>query len=156
MSYKAVNEAMGEWLGTMAVWDWYCTFTFRDPCSARYPNWTQIGVKAANNALNKWNAHIVNLLDWETTGGNPEWVACMEPQDRGVPHWHILAGNVGHLRRLDEVDWWYEHYGIARVFKYDPELGARYYVGKYVTKRLSDIRFSPALAAHLAKGGVRL
>jgi len=49
------------------------------------------------------------------------------------------------------VDWWFENYGIARILPYDQELGARYYLGKYLTKKVGDIRFSPALMAALSR-----
>jgi hypothetical protein len=51
------------------------------------------------------------------------------------------------------VDWWYEHYGIARILPYQAELGARYYLGKYLTKEIADIQFSPALKAKLSRIG---
>ena len=171
MNYREVNEAMGEWLGSIADWDWYCTFTFRDPVAKLvkrhtwdgilvpgreyevdvHKGWERIGWKAANNAINRWNGYMCSMLGYEETGGNPLWVACMEPQKRGVPHWHVLAENVGDVRRVDVSSWWEEHYGFARIFAYDPELGANYYLGKYVSKRLSEIRFSPALASRLAR-----
>jgi len=43
------------------------------------------------------------------------------------------------------VDWWWSHYGIARVLPYDERLGARYYLGKYLTKQLADVVASPQL-----------
>jgi hypothetical protein len=44
---------------------------------------------------------------------------------------------------MDWVDWWYDHYGIARVLEYDHELGARYYLAKYLTKEVADLQVSP-------------
>jgi len=131
----------------MTEWQWYATLTFRDPADPRYPGWTRIGWKSAQNALRSFNNALVMELDYT----NPLWVACMELQQRGVPHWHMLAGNVGEERRMTWVDWWYEHYGIARILPYDRQLGARYYLGKYLTKQLTDLRFSPALQASLAR-----
>ena len=75
----------------------------------------------------------------------------MELQARGVPHWHMLVANVASQRRMSWLDWWYERYGIARVLPYHAELGARYYLGKYLTKAQADIRFSPALEAQLRR-----
>ena len=75
----------------------------------------------------------------------------MELQQRGVPHWHGLFANMGDTRRMDWVDWWYEHYGIARILPYDRQLGARYYLGKYLSKQVADIRVSPALAVQLRR-----
>ena len=64
---------------------------------------------------------------------------------RGVPHWHLLVADVGEQRRMDWVDWWFDRYGIARVLPYMKELGARYYLGKYLTKEVADIEFSDSL-----------
>ena len=42
---------------------------------------------------------------------------------------------------MDIVDWSWKHYGMARVLEYDEQLGAQYYLCKYVTKELGDIEF---------------
>ena len=127
----------------MAKWEWFATFTFRDPADPRFPNWTKVGWKSAHNALQKWHSALVTAMDM----ANPTWVACMELQHRGVPHWHLLVGNVENQRRMDWVDWWYENYGIARILPYEEKLGARYYLGKYLTKEVADIQFSPLIYA---------
>ena len=142
---ERVSQAFGNWLDGMAAWDWYATLTFRDPQDPRFPGWSQVGWKSAQNALNRFNTALVMELDYI----NPAWVACMELQRRGVPHWHLLVGLVGDQRRMSWVDWWYDHYGIARILPYQAELGARYYLGKYLTKEIADIRFSPLLKAKL-------
>lgn len=66
-------------------------------------------------------------------------------RDRGVPHWHMLVSNTGDQRRMDWVDWWWQEYGIGRVLPYDRQLGAGYYLSKYVTKELADIQFSSGI-----------
>lgn len=138
-------QIWGEWLSAMAKWEWYSTFTFRDPENKRFPGWSQIGWASAHNSLKKWHNALVEALKYS----NPLWVACMELQRRGVPHWHLLVAGVEGERRMDWVDWWYEHYGIARIVAYDERLGARYYLGKYLTKAQADIEFSPGLSAKL-------
>ena len=132
----------------MTDWEWYATFTFRDPHDPRFPNWTQIGWKCAGNALRSFNTALVMELNYT----NPVWVAVGETQQRGTPHWHLLVANVADQRRMSWLDWWFERYGIARVLPYDRELGARYYLGKYLTKQLANIEFSPALYAQLQRG----
>jgi hypothetical protein len=144
---EKVSQAFGNWIDGMASWEWYATLTFRDPQDPRFPNWTKIGWKSAHNALQSFNNALVMELDYI----NPAWVAAMELQQRGVPHWHLLVANVEQQRRMSWVDWWYEHYGIARILPYQAELGARYYLGKYLTKEIADIRFSPLLKAKLSR-----
>lgn len=131
----------------MADWEWYATLTFRDPQDPRFPNWTKIGWKSAHNALQSFNNALVMELDYI----NPAWVGCMELQKRGVPHWHMLVAGVENQRRMTWVDWWYAYYGIARILPYQQELGAKYYLGKYLMKDQTDIRFSPFLNAKLTK-----
>jgi len=145
---EEICQEFGHWIDGMTEWDWYATFTFRDPADPRFPNWTKVGWKSAHNALVTWHNALCGELDYI----NPVWIACMELQQRGVPHWHLLVDNVSDQRRMDWVDWWYEHYGIARILPYDRELGARYYLGKYLTKQVGDMRFSPALEAQLSRG----
>jgi len=43
------------------------------------------------------------------------------------------------------MDWWFAKEGIARILPYDRQLGARFYLCKYVTKDLGDVRFSKNL-----------
>lgn len=145
---KRVSQAFGDWIDGMAPWDWYATLTFRDPEDHRFPGWTKIGWRSAHNALQKLN----NALVMELKYINPAWVAVMELQQRGVPHWHMLVGLVPAQRRMSWVDWWYRNYGIARILPYMKELGARYYLGKYLTKEIADIQFSPLLKAKLLPG----
>lgn len=129
-------------------WDWFSTFTFRDPNNPKYPNWTKPGWKYAHTALRTWASTIMSKRLGDT---QPYWLGVMEYQHwRGVPHWHILVGNTGkgtmnEERRMDWVDWWYEHYGIARILPYDEKLGAKYYLGKYLTKELADVQWSTQL-----------
>lgn len=142
-----IQDSFGKWLDGMGEWQWYATLTFRDPSDPRFPNWSRVGWKSAQNALENFNSALVDDLNYQ----NPVWVACMELQRRGVPHWHMLVGGVGEARRMRWVDWWWSHYGIARILPYMRELGARYYLGKYLVKEVADIRFSPALKCRLTE-----
>lgn len=144
---EQLSQEFGDWLSGMSDWEWYATFTFRNPSNPKYPNWSQVGWGFAHKALNSFNSALVTSLGYQ----NPTWVGCMELQRRGVPHWHMLVSGVEGQRRMAWVDWWWSKYGIGRVVEYDKELGARYYLGKYLTKEVADIRFSPALQAQLTR-----
>ncbi|MBA7712599.1 hypothetical protein ES703_121581 [subsurface metagenome] len=52
------------------------------------------------------------------------------------------------MRRLLFKDIW-ELNGYCRVLKYEPNRGANFYVGKYLTKGEGDLRFSHNLTQHL-------
>lgn len=73
-------------------------------------------------------------------------------------HMHLLIGNVSHLqlycgRRLRKGVWgqkccWVHRWpcGYARIYHFDPQLGATFYLSKYVVKQLADwelIGFEP-------------
>jgi len=141
-----ICQAFGQWLDGITDWEWYATLTFRDPADPARPDWTRIGWKAAQTALNRFHHDLVMESD-----ANPSWVAVMEMQRRGVPHWHMLVANVPDQRRMDWVDWWWDNFGIARILPYQAELGARYYLGKYLMKGQADIQFSPAVHASLGR-----
>jgi hypothetical protein len=57
---------------------------------------------------------------------------------RDSVHIHALIGNTGDTERLLAMDRWYQKYGISRIWPYNSRLGARYYLGKYLLKDLSD------------------
>lgn len=121
-------------------WDWWFTGTFRDrPQSDIQRGWTKIGVKYANRA---WRGFVDELRACRGLGG-ATWIKGMEYQKRrGVPHFHALISGVKQLRRDDAWQWWFQHYGINRIEPYNRELGAGYYLCKYVTKELGDVQFS--------------
>ncbi len=145
-----IARVWGDWIGDLAKWDWFATMTFRDPSEDdQKAGWSRIGTGYASRALETWSEALQTAC-FESK--QPRWVACMEYQkNRGVPHWHSFVSNTGDQRRMDWVDWWYREYGIARVLPYKQELGARYYLSKYVTKELADIRFSTGIRADLRR-----
>lgn len=150
---RSISQAWGEMIegigNDLGGWDWFCTLTFRDPGELQRqqsPTWTKPGWGYAH----KGHREFTKGLMGERFGkSQPYWISCMEMQkSRGVPHWHMLMGGLGDERRMDWVDWWHERYGIARILPYDAELGARYYLGKYLTKDVADILYSPQCRAN--------
>jgi hypothetical protein len=62
-----------------------------------------------------------------------------------VPHIHALIGGLDSLEYAPVAAWYWQNYGFIRVLEYNAELGAGYYLCKYVTKELGDIKFSENL-----------
>ena len=142
-----LKQAWGGWLTELGDqvggWDWWATMTFRDrPAADIARGWTKVGVNYANRA---WRGFMLELRACRGIG-EPTWVRGMEYQKwRGVPHFHALIGGVGHLRRDAAWGWWFKRYGINRILPYDRELGAGFYLCKYVVKELGDVQFSDSL-----------
>ena len=131
-----LKQAWGDWLSTLGKWQWFVTLTLRDP-PATNGYWTKPGWAYAKRAWKDFTRRAQPGL------GQLQWVRVFELQHwRGVPHIHGLVGNVDpSVRRMEMVDWAYERYGITRVLEYNPELGARFYLCKYLTKEIADIDF---------------
>lgn len=123
---------LGDWIGG---WQWFVTMTLRDPPAGS--TWTKPGWATAKRA---WR-ELVGVA--RPPLGEMAWVRMFELQGwRGVPHIHALVGRCDpSVRRLDLVDWAWQRWGMARVLEYDPRLGARFYLSKYVTKQIADIDF---------------
>jgi hypothetical protein len=134
-----LKQAWGEWLGELCDWDWFVTMTLKNPKGI--PTWDKPGFASAKRAWGEFTKKSRPAL------GELKWVRMFEIQPwRGVPHVHALVGNTDpSVRRMDLVDWAWERWGIARVLEYDHELGARFYLTKYVTKQIADIEFSRSL-----------
>ena len=125
-------EAWGEFL-TRFPWDWFCTFTFRDPV----PSFT------AHHRF----AYFAR--DLERAAGLPiAWFRGDEYGPRGGRlHLHALILNVGNLRRLTWMDRWNERNGYARILPFDAEKGAAFYCAKYVTKQFGNWDLSDNITA---------
>ena len=136
MHYSEVKDEMGKWLGQLAPWDVFSTWTFSEPVSV--------------NAAMYWGRQHLRWL--EKTAGNRihAFVGAEKGNRGGLIHLHALIGRVSEVPvycgiRLPRGRWgvgccmvhaWPA--GIARVLPYDPARGAAYYVGKYVAKDLAE------------------
>jgi hypothetical protein len=131
-----LRQTWGEWLGELAEWDWFVTMTLRNPQGV--PTWDKPGFATAKRAWGEFTKQAKPAL------GELTWVRMFEIQPwRGVPHIHALVADVDQsVRRMDLVDWAWDRWGIARVLGYEHQLGARFYLTKYVTKQIADIEFS--------------
>ncbi len=136
---EVLKQAWGTWLSGLATWDWFLTLTFRDP-PANNRNWTQPGWGYAKKAWGELTERVRPAL------GELYWFRAFEVQKwRGVPHIHALVGGLDNKRYAEVAAWYWQRYGFIRVLDYEPQLGAGFYVSKYVTKELGDIKVSPSL-----------
>lgn len=133
---ELLKKTMGEWLGTLAPWDVFSTWTFGWP----------IGEQGAMF----WAGRHLKYLEKMAEQPVYAFVGVERGQRGGLLHIHALVGNVAHLKtycgsRLVPGNWaaaccmlhaW--PCGIARVWPYDPTLGARFYLSRYVVKGLAE------------------
>ncbi len=106
-------------------WSWYCHMTFRgDP----HP-------ETASKVFDKWihilNREIFGVRYWKDKTKGVVTARATEYQDRGAIHYHCLIGRIpGHIKRLKYMDLWNELAGYARIYKYEKDKGAEYYMSK--------------------------
>ena len=132
-----IRHAWGTWISGLAQWDLFVTLTFRDPVHQPGKNWTRPGWRQAKHA---W-AQFTDLIMSDSAGGM--WVRCLELHKwRGTPHIHGLISGVNPELNIKYArDWAYHHYGIARIDRYDRNLGAAWYITKFVHSDNFDIDF---------------
>lgn len=135
-SNAELKEAMGQWLGALAPWEFFSTWTFSHPVHV--------------NGAMYWSRRHTRML--AERAGLPLYgfVAAEAGNVGGLIHLHALLGNCGVLKSwcgnfLPKGVWGQDccmlHMwpcGIARVLPYNPKLGATHYVAKYITKRLAE------------------
>ncbi len=136
---RDARMAFGEFL-SRPQWEWYVSHTFKGDF---------MSPKLGDKHYYAWMRSLE--MACKARGmPRPFYFRVTELQQRGVIHYHSLIGGVGDVPRLLFKDFW-ELHGFARVEKYEPDRGANFYVGKYLTKADSDIRFSHNLKPHLTK-----
>ena len=130
MAHSAYATEVGNWLDTLAPWNFWCTFTYRYPPS----------LPAVRRSMCRFNEEISpSLMFWGSESG-----ACT-----GRNHVHALLyfdENRISMPLLGEVPisaygLWskaFKRFGRSHVDVFDRKLGASHYVSKYVSKRLSD------------------
>ena len=132
-----LSDSWGTWISGLAEWDWFITLSFRDPAHQPGKSWTKPGWGRAKQAWTRFMDFVI---------GDPalgKWVRCLELQKwRGTPHVHGLVSGVDPALSIKNArDWAYHHYGIARIDRYNPNLGAAWYITKYVNSDAFDIDF---------------
>lgn len=141
-----VGQAWGVWLSGLADWDWWVTLTFRDPpAEALARGWTRPGWSYAKGGWRDFVGAVRPAL------GPLAWVRGFEIQKwRGAPHIHALVGGLDDTRYAPVGLWWWNKYGMCHIEEYNAELGAGYYLCKYVSKGLADLAFSDMMPGKMS------
>lgn len=124
---QEIRKAEAEWLNSLP-WDWFFTGTFDD----RYLDIGKMGAKHIfYSFLNK-------IFEQEKV--IPFFWMGLEIQGyRSIPHIHALIKfnwqkEEKEIRRDKWWEYWFKRYGRNRIEPYNRELGAGYYLGKYIYK----------------------
>lgn len=158
---KQVVAAMGTWLGTLAPWTWFATFTFSQLVSfARARYWFEQYLRLANNVIDHSRSNETHrrpngfsYLEMDPSHIRKNIRAFRADElghHNGRRHIHSLIADVESLlidcgEKLPPTEWgrkccWTHAWpcGYARILPYDPKLGAAYYVSKLLTNPLSE------------------
>jgi hypothetical protein len=161
------RELMGSWLGELANYTHFCTWTFSRPVTvagamdfgkkhlrflARWDVDTERGGTVSDFLkLNRYRDVYEQRKDERARQKAARkrlqaFLATERGETGGLVHLHALVAKITHLRafcgiHLPEGTWGVKccmlhswPCGYARVFPYDPALGAKHYVSKYVIK----------------------
>ncbi len=130
MAHSTYATEVGNWLDTLAPWNFWCTFTYRYPPS----------LPAVRRSMCRFDEEVSpSLMFWGSESG-----ACT-----GRNHVHALLyfddnrlsmPLFGAVPISARAIWakGFKRFGRSHVDTFDPERGASHYVSKYVSKRISD------------------
>jgi len=135
LNTEEAKEAYGLMLSGMADWQWFVTMTFRN----------RVGLWASERLWSRFWTEVqasMGRLDW--------WRATEYQKWRGVPHYHALVTGIPDqyetkAGRLLSKEMANDIAGFTRIYKYDANLGASFYLAKYTVKELGDIKFTRGL-----------
>jgi len=110
-------------------WEWFVTLTFK----------YSVTLNQAERYWRKWVRKLNSKID-DQIG----YFRVTELQQfRYVPHFHTLILNTKNARRLTLMDCWDKvlHAGYARIYSYEKDKGAAYYLTKNIVNPLGDYKF---------------
>lgn len=124
MAHSVYAQEVGTWLDSLSDWQYWATFTYRYSPS----------LPAIRRSMGWFASEISpNLMFWGSESG-----ACT-----GRNHVHALLSldeganpSPKQAREIWEVA--FRRFGRSHVDIFNPRLGAAHYVGKYVSKTMSD------------------
>ena len=111
------KEAYGEWISSLAEWEWFATFTFKYPTSPKTANrlWRKHWLRSLEKAVNG-QVHFVRVLEESAEG------------DR--IHYHCLLAGIKEQKPSLWERAWHDIGGIAQIKPYTNRGGAHYVGGK--------------------------
>lgn len=136
---QELKQAWGQFLDELAPWEFFLTMTFRDPKDVD-ATWTRPGFSYANKSFRQ-------LIHWlQPPLGEVQYAKVMELQRwRGAPHIHALLAGCADLSLPATSAYLWRNCGFNRILPYDRQLGASYYIAKYITKDIAGFDLSDTI-----------
>jgi hypothetical protein len=128
-------------------WNWYGHFTFRD-----YPH-PETADKAWNKFIHLLNRDCFGHYYWKDKSKGVTWARGTEDQKRGAIHFHAIIGNIpDRVDRMKYKEVWFDMAGISRIYAYEKQRGAEYYMSKstYAWKK-GEIDLSDSMKYHASE-----
>jgi len=125
-----LKSAFGELIDEHGPWDWWTTFTWRDRDDKKGNGY---------GAVSTWSACKMFRRFMQLDEADSDFVFVVEANpSRMGNHVHAVVGGVSGLRREDVWRSWFLKHGRCRIEPYDMDKGSKYYLGKYISKRIHD------------------
>jgi len=123
-----VEKAWGYWLNQYG-WDWFVTLTFKHPVTKRQ----------AFKRFNRWKVQLK-----KASGSRIHYIMVMEDHKyRGsIPHLHLLLSGVNGENQHEWQRQWCLTNGLSKINRYNPKLGASYYIGEKLANEDAEVIFS--------------
>lgn len=134
---RLLPQVFGEFIASLAEWDWFMNPTFRDDSRTGGPPVRDVALARIDEYLSLLQKAASRPIGWVTA----EEFGSMG----GRLHCHMLIAGVRNLRRKF---WWAEahrRFGRTRIEPFDPTRGAAFYAAKYAAKALGNIHFGGTL-----------
>ena len=121
-----ISQEWAEYLSNPAFdWSLYGHFSFRG-----YPH-IESACKAWDTFIHELNRKIFGWYYWKDKSKGVPWARGTEYQKRGAVHFHAIIGGVPDcVGRFDLMERWHDMAGISRIFAYERERGAEFYMSK--------------------------
>ena len=112
---RLTEQAWGEWIESLADWEWFATFSFKYPTSPRMANhlWRKHWLRPLEDGVDR-QVHFIRVLENESTN----------------IHYHCLMSGIKNQKASIWERAWHNIGGIAKIEPYDCELGGAYYIGR--------------------------
>ncbi len=128
-SYDEYGDAMGDWIASLATWQWFVTCTLARGKVSR--GFTSPGIGSARACLRELVVLSCAI----------QFVCVFELQKDGVPHLHCLLAGCPAINGGVAQEHFFKNWGISRWKIYQPGGKAPRYLGKYLQKEVIELYY---------------